>query len=124
PASIPESIEDEEIDTFIDALTRIQSRQKDYQTEAQELVGESPLSEQRLNEINQIKNNFPEEEETITPDESRQYDRVMSSLEELNRDFQEETITIIQDEGMTPERFQVVANYINANPEVLEERMN
>lgn len=121
---IPEDVAEEELEVFFNALEEIMEQQQSYQEEADELVQESPLSAERFNEINRILHSFPEEKDSIGRTELSQYEDIAESLEKLNREFTEESTVIIQDEGMTLERFQVIANYVNANPQLMEERMN
>ncbi|MFP4561683.1 MAG: DUF4168 domain-containing protein [Spirochaetia bacterium] len=121
---VPDDVTEEELDVFFDALEEIIEKQQGYQEEADELVQESPLSAERFNEINRILHSFPEEKDTIDRTELRQYENIAESLEKLNREFTDESTVIIQDEGMSLERFQVISNYVNANPELMEERMN
>jgi ABC-type transport system involved in cytochrome bd biosynthesis fused ATPase/permease subunit len=88
------------------------------------MVMDSPLSEERFNEINRLKTISPEQMDSVSENEARQFEELAVSIEDLNAKYQEQTTIIIQDEGLTLEEFQLIANYVNQNPEIMEERMN
>ncbi len=120
----PETIEEKELDIFFDALSKILELQQDFQIRLNDYVEDSPLSEERFNEINRIFTIQSDERDTVTEEETKQYNELASTIEGLNTQYQEETAEIIQDEGLSLERFQSIANYVNQNPEIMEERMN
>jgi hypothetical protein len=120
----PETIEEEELDKFFEALSKIFEIQADFQNRLNEMVTDSPLSEERFNEINRLKTISPEQMDSVSENEARQFEELAVSIEDLNAKYQEQTTIIIQDEGLTLEEFQLIANYVNQNPEIMEERMN
>lgn len=122
--STPESIDDEELDKFFAALSNIYEVQDKFQKKLETVFEESSLTEERFNEIDRLKSGSSENPDSVSNSENRQYNEILNAIEELNELFQEEMVEIIQDEGLTLENFQMIANYVNQNPELMQERMN
>ncbi|MFP4374211.1 MAG: DUF4168 domain-containing protein [Spirochaetaceae bacterium] len=114
-----------EFDRFVDALQTVQSVQEDVNEEIDELITESPLSEQDFQQIHQELQGQPDAEggggTEVSETEREQYRDLMERIGSTQESSQEEMITAIEDNGLDVNRFNEIMMAARSDAELQQE---
>lgn len=118
--SAPE-VSDAELESFAVALQDVQEVRQDMAEETQQAVGESPLEQERFEEIYGARQSGGQEDAGTTDAENRQFEELMSDIQQIQQKSNEEMVEAVEDEGLSVQRFNQIAQAIQQNPELQQE---
>jgi hypothetical protein len=116
-----ESVSDTELENFAAALQDVQEIRQGMAEETQQAVGESPLEQQRFEEIYGARQSGGQQDAGTTEAENRQFEELMSQIQEIQQQSNEEMVQAVEEEGLSVQRFNEIAQAIQQNPELQQE---
>ncbi|WP_339610883.1 DUF4168 domain-containing protein [uncultured Planktosalinus sp.] len=122
-----EKVTDAELGNFANAVVSIQSINQEAQTTMMEVVDNSGFELERFNQIYQAKMQEDTETlETLTEDESKNFESVMERFEAMQAVFQKQMEDAVVKQNITLERFDAIAQMMENDFELqtrLQEKM-
>ncbi|SMO92952.1 DUF4168 domain-containing protein [Gracilimonas mengyeensis] len=117
----PEEVSDEDLQMVSDISTAAQSIQQEADEKVRAIVEEQGMEFSRFQQIAMAQRN-PQMagQVNITEEEQKKLETVQPELMKVGQEAQQQYMQTIQEEGMTVQRFQRVAQSIQAHPEVAE----
>ena len=115
------SVSDTELESFATALQDVQEIRQGMAEETQQAVGESPLEQQRFEEIYGARQSGGQQDAGTTDAENRQFEELMSQIQQIQQQSNEEMVQAVEDEGLSVQRFNEIAQAIQQNPELQQE---
>jgi hypothetical protein len=117
----PEEVTDEDLQTLSDITKIGQGIQEEAEAKMKVVVEEGGIEFQRFQQIMMAQQN-PQlaSQIELTEGEQSTLQELQPDLMEINQEAQQQYIAAIEEEGMGLERFQQVAQAIQAHPEVAE----
>ncbi len=115
------SVSDTELESFATALQDVQEIRQGMAEETQQAVGESPLEQQRFEEIYGARQGGGQQDAGTTDAENRQFEELMSQIQQIQQQSNEEMVQAVEDEGLSVQRFNEIAQAIQQNPELQQE---
>lgn len=112
----------EEFERFVEAYSGVQEIQQEVSGEVQELISDSPLSQQRFQQIHQQVQGPGSGEADIPEEERNNYESLLSDVQEVQQSSQEEMIAEVEDAELSVERFNQIATAIQ-NDQELQQRL-
>ena len=113
-SQVPEvDADSQEFDRFVDALQTVQDVQEEVNQEIDQLIADSPLSEQDFQQIHQELQGQPDRDSgaggtDVSEMEREQYRDLMQRIGSTQESSQEEMITAIEDNGLNVDRFNEI----------------
>lgn len=114
-------ISEDELGSFAAALEDVQEIRQDTAEETQQAVGDSPLEQQRFQELYQARQNGRQQGPDETDAESRQFDELMGQIQQIQQGSRQQMVEAVEDEGLSVERFNQIAQSIQQNPELQQQ---
>jgi hypothetical protein len=127
PPAAAENVNDAELEQFAQALQGIQVAQQEIQVEMQQIVQESPLGEERFNEIHEVVNTTGNVPDNANDTEIEHYGAVVEELGAIQQNLQLEMATIVEENDMEVERFNAIVMAIQQDEQIwnrVQEMMN
>jgi len=114
-------VSEAELENFVSALQDVQELRQDMAEETQQAVGDSPLEQQRFEEIYGARQSGGQQDADTTDAETRQFEQLMSEIQQIQQQSNEEMVQAVEDEGLSVQRFNQIAQAIQQNPELQQE---
>lgn len=112
----PDSVTDQELQTFADAFTEMRTVEQEAQKELMGILEEEGMKPQRFQKIMMSRQNPQMAQSiTLTEDEKKIIQNIQPELQRLNKEVQQDQMNIIQDKEMTMQRFQNLAQAIGSD---------
>ncbi|MFO7780856.1 MAG: DUF4168 domain-containing protein [Spirochaetia bacterium] len=114
-----------EFDRFVDALKTVQNVQQDVNEEIDQLIADSPLSEEDFGQIHRELQGQPDRDNgrsgsEISEMEREQYRDLMERIGSTQESSQEEMISAIEDNGLDVNRFNEIMMAARSDAELQE----
>jgi hypothetical protein len=115
----PEEVTDEQLEMVVNVSEAVQGLQKEADMQMREVIAEEEMEYSRFQQIMMAQQN-PQMagQVNVTEDEKKTLQKVQPKLQEITMKVQQGYMTAIQDEGLSPQKFQQIAQAIQAHPEV------
>ncbi len=123
PEAAGESLEisDEQLQMFGIAVMSMQEIQLEANQEIDQVIGDSALSEERINEILQLQQTDPQSLAEAVPDEDLQeYEKTIELITEVHQEAQEDMVEAVTNLGFEVEEFNQMAQTIQEDPELMQ----
>ena len=115
------TVSDQEFQKFVDAAQELQQIQQEIQGEVQDMVSEKDMEFQRFQQIMMSKQNPQMAQKIEVSDEEEQIiQEIQPKLQEIQQAAQQDQMAAIQDNGLTPQRFQQIAQAVQSDPEMMK----
>ncbi|MDX1585334.1 MAG: DUF4168 domain-containing protein [Balneolaceae bacterium] len=116
-----DSVSDEELKKFVDTAQELRSIQQDIQSEVQSMVQEEDMTFQRFQQIMMSKQN-PQMAQKIevTDEEEATINEMQPKLAKIQQQANQQQMSAIQDNGLTPQRFQQIAQAVQSDPQMIQ----
>ncbi len=116
-----DTVSDKELKKFADAAQELQSIQQNVQSEVQEMVKEEDMEFQRFQQIMMSKQN-PQMAKQVnaTDEEEAIIEEMQPKLQKIQQKAQKKQMSVIQDNGLTPQRFQQIAQAVQSDPAMMK----
>lgn len=116
-----DSVTDKELKTFVETTQELQGIQQDIQGQVQEMVKEEDIEFQRFQQIMMSKQN-PQMAKNIevTDAEEEAIQNLQPKLQEISQEAQKQQLAVIQEKGLSPQRFQQIAQAVQSNPQMMQ----
>lgn len=116
-----DSVSDQELEKFVETAQDLRSIQQDVQTEVQQMVKEEEMSFQRFQQIMMSKQNPQMAQKVqVTDEEEAVIKEMQPKLQQIQQQANQKQIAAIQDNGLTPQRFQQIAQAVQSDPQVMQ----
>lgn len=115
------TVSDQELQKFVDTAQELQEIQKEIQGEVQEMVSEEDMEFQRFQQIMMSKQN-PQMAQKIevTDEEEATIEKLQPEIQKISQEAQQKQVSVIQEQGLTPQRFQQIAQAVQSDPEMMK----
>lgn len=119
----PDSISQDQLETFSVISTELQVIQQEARSEFQTIVEDAGMEFSRFQQIAMMSQN-PQMADSInmSDEEKAMMQQIQPKLMQKNQQMQQQMLGIIQEEGMNPQTFQQIAMTIQQSPE-LQQRL-
>lgn len=116
-----DSVTDQELKTFVETTQELQGIQQDIQSQVQDMVKEEDIEFQRFQQIMMSKQN-PQMAKNVevTDAEEEAIQKLQPKLQEISQEAQKKQLAIIQEKGLSPQRFQQIAQAVQSNPQMMQ----
>ena len=116
-----DSVSDQELKKFVETAQDLRSIQEDVQTEVQEMVKEEDMTFERFQQIMMSKQNPQMAQKVqVTDEEEAVIKEMQPKLQEIQQQANQKQMTAIQDNGLTPQRFQQIAQAVQSDPQMMQ----
>ena len=115
----PEEVTDEQLEMIVNISEAVQSLQKEADTQMREVIAKQEMEYSRFQQIMMAQQN-PQmaQKVNMTDEEKKTIQKVQPELQKISMKVRQGYVTAIQDEGLSPQKFQQIAQAIQAHPEV------
>ncbi|MFO7781828.1 MAG: DUF4168 domain-containing protein [Spirochaetia bacterium] len=110
-----------DLESFAVALQDVQELRQEMAEETQQAVGESPLEQQRFEEIYEARQSGGQQDAGTTDAENRQFEELMSEIQKIQQQSNEEMVQAVEEEGLSVQRFNQIAQAIQQDPELQQQ---
>ncbi len=114
-----DEITDEDLERFGLALIAIQQIEFNANEVIREVVEESALSEERLNEILLVHQDPEAEDDSVTDEELAEFEKTILDITEVHQEAQDDIIEAVDTYGFEVQEFNEIAQAIQEDPELL-----
>lgn len=116
-----DSVTDKELKTFVETTQELQGIQQDIQSQVQDMVKEEDIEFQRFQQIMMSKQN-PQMAKNVevTDAEEEAIQKLQPKLQEISQEAQKQQLAVIQEKGLSPQRFQQIAQAVQSNPQMMQ----
>ena len=116
-----DSVSDKELKNFVDAAQELQTIQQNIQSEVQQMVQEEDMTFQRFQQIIMSKQNPQMAKKVqVTDEEEAVIKEMQPKLQKIQQEANQKQMTVIQDNGLTPQRFQQIAQAVQSDPQMMQ----
>ena len=116
-----DSVSDKELKKFVDAAQELQTIQQNIQSEVQQMVQEEDMTFQRFQQIIMSKQNPQMAKKVqVTDEEEAVIKEMQPKLQKIQQEANQKQMTVIQDNGLTPQRFQQIAQAVQSDPQMMQ----
>lgn len=114
-----DSVTDAELKKFVKSTTKIQKIQQNTQQEVKKLVNDEGMKFPRFQMIMMSKQN-PQLADSVktTKKEEQTIQKIQPQLQKISQGVRQKFVKAIQDQGLTPQRYQQIAQAVRTNPEL------
>jgi hypothetical protein len=117
----PEEVTDDQLEMVLNVSEEVQGIQKEADTKMRKVIAEQDMEYSRFQQIMMAQQNPQMAGQlNLTDEEKQTIQEVQPELQEISMTVQQEYVAAIQNEGLTPQKFQQIAQAIQAHPEVAE----
>lgn len=115
------TVSDQELKKFAETAQELQEIQKEIQGEVQEMVSKEDMEFQRFQQIMMSKQN-PQMAQKIevTDEEEATIEKLQPEIQKISQEAQQKQVSVIQEQGLTPQRFQQIAQAVQSDPEMMK----
>lgn len=115
----PEEVTDEQLEMIVNVSEAVQGLQKEADMKMREVIAGQEMEYSRFQQIMMAQQN-PQMagQVNVTEEEKKTLQEVQPKLQEISMKVQQGYMTAIQDEGLSPQKFQQIAQAIQSHPEV------
>lgn len=116
-----DSVSDEELEQFVKTTQELQGVQQNFQSKVQDMVSEEDMEFQRFQQIMMSKQN-PQmaQKMEVTDDEEATIKKLQPELQKMSQEAQKKQLSVIQEQGLSPQRFQQIAQAVQSNPQMMQ----
>ncbi len=116
-----DSVSDQELEKFVETAQDLRSIQQDVQTEVQQMVKEEDMTFERFQQIMMSKQNPQMAQKVqVTDEEEAVIKEMQPKLQKIQQQANQKQMTAIQDNGLTPQRFQQIAQAVQSDPQMMQ----
>lgn len=116
-----DSVSDKELKKFVETAEDIRSIRQDVQSELQQMVQEEDMTFQRFQQIMMSKQNPQMAKKVqVTDEEEAVIKEMQPKLAKIQQQANQKQMTAIQDNGLTPQRFQQIAQAVQSDPQMMQ----
>ena len=116
-----DTVSDKELKKFADAAQELQQIQQNVQSQVQEMVKEEDMEFQRFQQIMMSKQNPQMAKQVkVTDEEEATIKEMQPELQKIQQEAQKKQMSVIQDNGLTPQRFQQIAQAVQSDPAMMK----
>ncbi len=117
----PDEVTDAQLEMVLNVSQSVQGMQQEADTKMREVIAEQDMEYSRFQQIMMAQQNPQMAGQlNLTEEEKTTIQEVQPELQKITQEIQQGYMTAIQDEGLTPQKFQQIAQAIQAHPEVAE----
>lgn len=109
-------VTDQELMEFGETLISLQQMQANANNEIQEIVQNSELSEERLNEILALQQEESEEEESVSAEEMNEYQETIKAVAEVHQYTEVKMVETVNEKGFEVEEFNQFSRQVQEDP--------
>ncbi|HKJ69593.1 MAG TPA: DUF4168 domain-containing protein [bacterium] len=114
-------VNDEELETFSNALQTIQTIYEDAQPNMVAAIKEEGMEPNRFSQIAQSQQN-PQSDLDVSDQEMQKFNSALTEIREIQSGIIEKQKTAVKEEGMSPERFQEILTAVRQDQQ-LQQRL-
>lgn len=116
------NVSPDELKKFANAVKQMLSIARDAETQMNQAVQQTGLSEARFNEIYLAKRDpAAKPNSKVTPKEEQSYNQAVSRLGEIQKGAQAKMDQVVKSEGFAPDRFGQIFAAVQGNPQLKQE---
>lgn len=116
-----DSVSDEELQQFVKTTQELQGIQEDIQSKVQDMVGEEDMEFQRFQQIMMSKQNPQMADQVeVTQKEEETIQKIQPELQKISQEAQQKQISVIEEQGLSPERFQQIAQAVQSDQQMMQ----
>ncbi len=117
----PDSISDEELESFAHVTNEVQKINQESQKEVQSLLEDKDMDMQRFQQIMMSKQN-PQMADSVevTEEEQKTIDELQPKLMEMQQDSRKKMMDSMQENDLNPQRFQVIMRAVQSDQAVAQ----
>jgi len=116
-----DSVSDKELEKFVETAQDLRSIQENIQSEVQGMVQEEDMTFQRFQQIMMSKQNPQMAKKVeVTDDEEAVIKELQPKLQKIQQEANQKQMSAIQDNGLTPQRFQQIAQAVQSDPAMMK----
>jgi hypothetical protein len=115
------SVSESELESFVAALQDVQSIRQDMADDTQQAVSDSPLEQQRFEELYRSQQGGQEPSQAPSNAESEQFQELMAQIQQIQQQSNEQMVEAVQDEGLSVQRFNQIAQAIQQDQQLQEQ---
>ena len=119
--STASEVSEAELESFAVALQDVQELRQEMAEETQQAVGESPLEQQRFEEIYGARQSGGQQDAEVTDAESRQFEELMGEIQQIQQQSNQEMVQALEEEDLSVQRFNQIAQAIQQDPELQQQ---
>lgn len=120
PLLAQNSVTDEELASFADALNSVQAIQQQMVSDSQASVAGSELGEQRFQELFQAEQAGTDPEALPSESEQAEFDRVLQELQQIQQDSNQQMAEAVREEGLQVDRFNQIAQAVQQDQSLMQ----
>lgn len=115
----PEEVTDEQLEMVVNVSEAVQGLQKEADMQMREVIANQDMEYSRFQQIMMAQRN-PQMAGNVnmTDEEKKTLQKVQPEIQKISMKVQQGYVTAIEDEGLSPQKFQQIAQAIQAHPEV------
>lgn len=116
-----DTVSDEELKKFVETAEDLRSIQENIQSEVQQMVQEEDMTFQRFQQIMMSKQNPQMAKKVqVTDEEEAVIKEMQPELQKIQQEANQKQMTAIQENGLTPQRFQQIAQAVQSDPQMMQ----
>ncbi len=116
-----DSVSDKELEKFVETAQDLRSIQENIQSEVQGMVQEEDMTFQRFQQIMMSKQNPQMAKKVeVTDEEEAVIKEMQPKLQKIQQEANQKQMSAIQDNGLTPQRFQQIAQAVQSDPAMMK----
>ncbi len=117
----PDSISDEELESFAHVTNEVQKINQESQKKVQSLLEDKDMDMQRFQQIMMSKQN-PQMADSVevTEEEQKTIDNLQPKLMEMQQDSRQKMMTAMQENDLNPQRFQAIMRAVQSDQAVAQ----
>lgn len=117
----PDEVTDAQLEMIVSISKSIEDVQQEADAEMREVIAEEDMEYSRFQQIMMAQQNPQMAGQlNLTEEEKQTIQAVQPKLQEITMGIQQAYMSAIQEEGLTPQKFQQIAQAIQTHPEVAE----
>lgn len=121
PGGQAPSVSDGELESFVAALEQVQSIRQSMAEDTQQAVSDSPLEQQRFEELYRSQQGGQEPGQAPTDAESQQFQQLMGEIQQIQQQSNQQMVQAVEDEGLSVSRFNQIAQAIQQNQQLQQQ---
>ncbi len=120
PAELPDDYPDEQLELFVNAISKVMTLQEQGQASMVEAIQEQDLSISRFNELLTEAQQKGPESIDASEDEKQAFNETLAQVQSMQMEMEQTMIKAIQDEGLKVKEYQQIMQSYNLNSNVKE----
>jgi len=120
PAELPDDYPDEQLELFVNAISKVMTIQEQGQLSMVEAIEEQDISVDRFNELLTEAQQKGPESLDASEDEKQAFNETLAQVQSMQMEMEQTMMKAVEDEGLKVEEYQQIMQSYSVNPTVKE----